>query len=1022
MKKLKVFWLSLLVLVLMSLAFADDFFDRLNSEKVISEDNITWAQVGPGNAGFANLLRYHPTIPGRIATCPDMWNAYQSDDNGGQWYGITDPDGDGDFHHLRDLYYSPKDPEFGLAIGGSQLFKTLDTGRTWQTIFNCPWYRTDADGDDIERWKKKISAVGIDPNNSDTWFIGGGSFVRGQEWLSCYRTINAQNPRGVEEGLFGQLWRTTDAGINWTLANDGVDAKAQFGRIIVNPKNSNQVFAASNYGLYRSSDGGLTWSNITNGKVDNDIIIDLDFYYNPSTGKFTLYLIDQVQYNPSGATTSCTGGIFRSEDNGDSWVKMNGDLGLDINRITGNTPNNYYKYIAVWLDITEAVAKSTYPSLPTDALQFFNMLSVDPSREGALYLGFPDPQVANSIVPGRLWTTSNNGEKWINTARLYESVWANDKAYWEERGNPWNENMVVGHESPHQQSGSNYALRSMRGLAVGVDGSVMIISDHSTMLSKDHGTTWNQVDEDYTPDGNIIGRGNSNLPALTIGQDKRIEHMVLGSGEHRVWIPTYDSPDDRQAMKFVTSAQETVISLAFDPYDQNLVYATSSRQASKQNIYRSSDAGYSWANWGVATPATNKWLDDFYTNGLTIDPIDNKYMYHGITKIVDVSKKNEGGFFVSSDNGKTFRQSNSGLPNPVRISDITFDPRDSSSASLFAAAQKNAFSQESPLANGGLYHSANRGANWTKVNTPSNVQGVNKIEIDHTNRLYITTGFRGGGAGLWHTDDFGENWTQIFKVPGTTCIDVSPFDRDLLVVTVDYLEKNPGIYLSKDRGLTWSKNNIAIITPHRIEDIEFNIFKPSEIWAANLGTGFYKGKIKNGENIQVLDLEQNSLEYRIGGGKQLTATIVNNTYIGETISWKSENEGIVQVDENGQLTPLGKGKTKIWATAVDGRFSDYAVVVIHEVEEMEEEEEENKEVLATNAFNEIIIAPNPTIDRFTISSITEKVNVKIYNTAGKLVIKTTNVDSINATNLKPGVYFVHVIGVGDRKVLKLLKE
>ncbi len=1011
-----------LILLVLTAQVANDFFNRLKNERVVSVDDIVWQQVGPGNAGFANLLRYHPTIPGKIATCPDMWNAYQSDDNGKVWYGITDSDGDGDFMHLRDLYYSPQNPEFGLAIGSSQLFQTADTGRTWQTVFNCPWYKPDADGDDQERWKKKVASLAIDPNNKDTWFVGGGSFARGQEWLSCYQTVTAAQPRGIEADNQGMLWRTTSAGASWQLANSGLNPKAQVGRIVVNPKNSNQVFAASNYGLYRSDDGGSSWIQISNGKLDNDIIMDLDFYYNAVSGKFSIYVIDQVHYVANGSTTSCTGGIFRSDDNGETWVKMNGDLGLDINRLTGNTPNNYYKYIAIWFGISESLAKSTYSDLPTHALQFFNMLSVDPSREGALYIGFADPQVANSIVPGRLWTTSNNGQKWINTARLYENIWANDKAYWEERGNPWNENMVVGHESPHMQSGNNYALRSMRGLAVGVDGSVMIISDHSTMLSKDHGATWNQVDEDYTPDGNIVGHGNSNLPALTIGQDKRLDHMVLGSGEHRVWIPTDDSPDDRQAMKFIGSAQETAISLAFDPYDSKTVYSTSSRQANKQNIFRSVDAGYNWENWGVATPATNAWLDDFYTNALTIDPIDPKYMYHGITRIVDVSKKEDGGFFVSSDGGKTFRQSNNGLPTPVRVSDIAFDLRDSTRASLFVAAEKNSFNQESPLAAGGLYHSDNRGANWVKVNTPAAVQGVNYIALDHSNRMYITTGYRGGGAGVWYTDDFGDNWVQVFEYAGTTCIDVSPFDYNLLVVTVDYLEKNPGIYVSRDRGATWGKNNIGIVTPHRIEDIALNIHKPGEIWAANLGTGFYKGKIKDGEKVQVIDLGQNSLEYRPGADLQLTAKIVNTDYANEIISWKSENPAIVKVDNNGLLTPSGTGNTKVWATTGNGRFSDYCVVVIHELD-IEEEEEEKEIVTAIDKEmdDQIFIYPLPTREIFSIEGISEDVLVRIFTLSGEEVLRTHHHQQIDISHLLSGFYLVRITQGQSEKSLKLLK-
>lgn len=907
------------------------FFDKLEQGRVASEKAIVWEQIGPGNAGFANLLRYHPTIPGLVMNCPDMWNAYQSDNNGKSWYGITDSDGQARFMHLRDLSYSQTDADFGLAIGSSLLWETHDRGKHWTIVKDCPWYHKQADGTDRMGWLKKVAAIGIDHNSNDTWYVAGGAFVRGQEWLSSYKTVTAKAPHGLDSKYAGKLWRTQDAGATWEMVNEGLHPKAQIGRIIVHPEDSKLVFAASNYGLYRSKNGGNSWKLIGKKYFDNNIMMDMDFYYNADTGKFVLYVIDQVQYVPDGKTTKCTGGIFRSDNNGKKWTKMNGNLGLDYNRLTGGAPANYYHFIAPWFGINKKQARKLYPELPTNAMQFFSLLSVDPSREGALYIGFADPQIANSIVPGRLWATSDDGKTWESTARLHEHTWKADKDYWEERANPWHCNMQVGHQSDHMQKGKNYALRSMRGLAVGVDGSVMIISDHSTMLSTDHGKTWQQMDETYTPDGNIIGHGNSNLPGLKIGQDKRNEHMVLASGEHCVWIPTNDSPDKRQAMKYISNAQETVSTLAFHPYDSKTIYCTSNRQAKKQYMFRSTDAGYNWKQWGVATPATNRWHDDYYTNGLLIDPINPDYLYFGITDISDKKKaQKDGGFYFSSDNGKTFTQSNEGLPQPSRINDLEFDPRDTSRKSLFAAAQFNEFGYHQPLADGGLYHSTDRGAHWTRIKTPAAVKGINEIIFDQSNRMYITTGYRQGGAGVWYTDDFGKKWHQCFAYKGADLLAISPYDRNLLVVTVKWMSTNPGVYVSRDRGRTWVKSNTGVVTPHRLEDVAFNIHKPGEIWLANLGTGFYKGRITGGDKIQVVDIPTNALDLKLGTDTQaqLQAKIVHPKYTSEKVAWKSDNTSIIKVDKNGTLTVVGKGKTKVWASAKKGRFTDYCVVVV----------------------------------------------------------------------------------------------
>ena len=253
----------------------------------------------------------------------------------------------------------------------------------------------------------------------------------------------------------------------------------------------------------------------------------------------------------------------------------------------------------------------------------------------------------------------------------------------------------------------------------------------------------------------------------------------------------------------------------------------------------------------------------------------------------------------------------------MRITDIKIDPRDKTCASLFAAAEYNGFNQESPLAQGGLYHSADRGLNWTKVTLDRTIRGVNSIVIDQSNRIYITTGYRAGGNGVWYSDDWGTTWNQIFSYPGAQNIDVSPFDRNLLVVSVKHLALNPGIYVSRDRGITWTKSNNAIVIPQQIEQVKFDQLEPSKLWAATLGCGFYRGTIKDGDKVQVVDITENGVESANEQVFKLNASIVNADYAQNTLIWKSENTAIATVDANGLVTPTGKGMTKIWAMTQD---------------------------------------------------------------------------------------------------------
>ncbi|WP_010137052.1 VPS10 domain-containing protein, partial [Ochrovirga pacifica] len=191
-----------------------------------------------------------------------------------------------------------------------------------------------------------------------------------------------------------------------------------------------------------------------------------------------------------------------------------------------------------------------------------------------------------------------------------------------------------------------------------------------------------------------------------------------------------------------------------------------------------------------------------------------------------------------------------------------------------------------------------------------------------------TTGYRGGGAGVWYSDNYGKHWEQIFKAPETECFAISPFDANLMVVTTKFLSKNPGIYLSKNRGQTWEKINKSIVIPHQIEDVKFDLHNPSELWLATKGGGFYKGKLKNGDSVQVVKVRMPVINLTVGEKTNLKADIVNANYKKNKLHWKSTNLNIAKVNKDGKVIALNKGKVKIWATTVDGRFSDYVVLTV----------------------------------------------------------------------------------------------
>jgi len=829
------------------------FFDLIANGRVESADEIVWTQEGPGNGGMSDLVRYHPSFPDTVFFGPDMGGNYQSDNNGTSWYNVRDYDGNSRMPRLRDVYYSSANSDRAIAIGFSHLWESSDRGKSWSLVLNCPWYTSSSDGSDGTNWVSKISAIGIDPNNSEGWYVGAGKHTRGQNWPtdSNIRTATAANPRGDSHSPSGQIWKTTDGGASWTEVSTGLDAAAQFCRIIVNPNNSSQVFAASNYGLYRTDNGGTSWTNITDGKLPNNTILDLDAYYDGAN--LTLYLIDQVRYFASGSTVTNTGGIYKSTDLGVTWQDITGNMYLDLNQLSvgvtgwGGIKTTYYNYLGRWFGIDASSAQTTYSVLPTDALQPVHRIRADPSQAGTVYVGLNDPQGENlSFGPGPLWQTTNDGTSWIMATRGHGPAFANDSTYWTSRGNPINGNMTFGHEPFNQQWGDNYPHRTMRNFDVNSRGDIMLISAHNTLLSTDRGATFTQVDEDTTPAGNLVGRGNSDLPGETLKQDPRLRpgELFLGSGEHRLWKTTLDDMNGRVAMK-LCPAMDTVSSIALHPNDVNTVFVTSNRQHAMDEIWRSTDGGDTFSKWGDTTAAVTA----MRTKALTIDPINPQYMYLGVTDRSSSDLGNPSGFYFSSDGGVNWSTRNTGLPADPRVNDMVFDPRDPSYQSIFIAAQKRTFGVTDNV--GGLYHTSDRGQTWSQITVDAEVDGVNEIKIDQLGRLWITTGHRESGiGGLWYSDNYGTTWTKAFASKSTDSIDVSPFNPNLVVVSVSDISANPGVYLSQDRGVTWSKNNRVISINHRISAVEFSIHDPATLWLSCVGAGFFKGTMGNVESYK----------------------------------------------------------------------------------------------------------------------------------------------------------------------------
>jgi photosystem II stability/assembly factor-like uncharacterized protein len=233
----------------------------------------------------------------------------------------------------------------GAAAGG--LWKTTDHGSSWTCV-------TDTFG------SLSIGCVTIDPMQPQTIYIGLGE---------CNESGDSYPGDG--------LWKSTDGGNSWSYL--GFAAEQYIAKVLVDPRNHEQLFVASpgpnspsdtNRGIFRSTDGGATWTRSLSGGVtyatasgctgDSIRSSFIDLAMNPlNSGELVAAAWDHsltigAGFCPGGSGGPNTG-IYRSTDTGKTWAR--------IDTLSNGLPNgkNYGVLGRIALLWTMALGEVTTP-------------------------------------------------------------------------------------------------------------------------------------------------------------------------------------------------------------------------------------------------------------------------------------------------------------------------------------------------------------------------------------------------------------------------------------------------------------------------------------------------------------------------------------------------------------------------------------------------------------------------------------------------------------------------------------
>lgn len=219
---------------------------------------------------------------------------------------------------IQDIDIDPKNPSvwyIATAFGG--LWKTTNRGISFAPVFD-------------EQGSFTLCCVVVDAKDSNVVWVGSGENA-------------SQRSAHFGDGVY----KSVDAGRTWT--NVGLKSSEHIGKIIIDPRNSNVVYVASQgplwsaggeRGLYKTTDGGTTWNAVLTISPDtgvSDVVFDVK---NPDVLYASSYQRRRAVGQMIGGGPE--GGIFKSTNAGKTWTKLTNGLPKDdVGRIAlGVDPRN----------------------------------------------------------------------------------------------------------------------------------------------------------------------------------------------------------------------------------------------------------------------------------------------------------------------------------------------------------------------------------------------------------------------------------------------------------------------------------------------------------------------------------------------------------------------------------------------------------------------------------------------------------------------------------------------------------
>ncbi|MFN8587293.1 MAG: FlgD immunoglobulin-like domain containing protein [Candidatus Eisenbacteria bacterium] len=607
----------------------------------------------------------------------------------------------------------------GSANGG--VWKSTDSGVSWTPVTD----RTPI---------VSVGALALDPTDPNVLWCGTGE---------SNGSVDSYDGVGV--------WRSRDGGATWQ--NRGLTTTGRISSVAVDPLDPRIVYAGAmgrqfstgpDRGLYRSADGGATWTRVL---FVSDSTGVCDLAVNPVHPETVFCATwERVRRNTYRRAYGAECGVWRSVDRGLTWTRLAGGLpaGENVGRIglamAPSQPATVYAQVVSGLaggytglgmwrtddggtTWTQRNVDATFTNAFGGFGWYFGEVAVEPTNPERVY-----------AMGVSLLRSDDGGATW---ADLTGAMHVDQHAIWLDPADP--AHLYAGNDGGFWWSTDGVTFDQSLGLPI---------------------TQFYDGDVDATNPAIVFGGAQDNGTNRTNAGPFAWTPSLGGDGFHVGVDPTTPSVvfaewqwcSDKTGLKRSTNGGTSFSSTSgwtgsdrfgwdapftFNPRSHNTLLAGS------QYVYRSLNNG---RNWSKISP-------DLSAN------IPSALTFGSVTTL-DVSKPDTNVYYAGTDDARVWRTLNrggawteisAGLPKRW-ISRVVADPAD---AQVVYVTQSG-YASDVPTAF--VWRSTDRGATWTNIAGNLPAVPVNDLVVDplDTNRLYLAT-----DLGVWTTRNLGATWYEL---------------------------------------------------------------------------------------------------------------------------------------------------------------------------------------------------------------------------------------------------------------------